>query len=203
MKNTSVFRILFWLGLALNAKTVAQASPAECQALFEPMKNVGAKTEHFSVSTLPSPAVSKLISTIQATGIDLDRLILKVKSGNRASAELFYDGESIGSAQLQDNRNGVRPGSIYVREIQIHFSYSKRGLGTLLYLVLAREAQKMGLRLESSWDPTPDDKATWNGMVRRGWAKKLDSLFSEIDTVFLDNPATTSSIDTIVRTLAN
>ena len=199
------FLSLFTLGLALTAPADSLAMPVGCEALFQPVKNGGAKTERGPVSNLASSleshSVAKLLTDIQSNGIDVSHLTLRITSGNRASAELLFKGEVIGSGELQDRRRGVHPGAIYVREIQVTYSYSARGLGTLLYLVLAREAQKMSLQLESSWDPTPNDKATWSGMVRRGWARQVDSLFSEMDPRFMEDATTKSSIDLITQNL--
>lgn len=186
---------------AFGGVTPAHASTNRCETLFVSVKNLSAKTDQIASSrALETPRLAKqMLEHLQGRGLDLSQIQVRVVSLPRPNVLIGYKGTPVGSGELQKFPNGIHEGHIYVNDIRINLDQARHGFGTLMFLILAREAQKAGYILESGWDPTHDSRALWQSMVARGWAYHVDHFFARFHRSFLEDPATQDSIDRLVE----
>lgn len=185
---------------ALADSSQAFASVNRCDDLFVPVKNLSAKTEHIANSRSEAlPLETAILGHLKERGLKIEEIQIRVMPQPRPNVLISYGGTPVGSGELQKFANGIHEGHIYVQDIRINLDQARRGLGTLMFLVLAREAQKAGYILESGWDPTRDSRALWQSLVSRGWAYNVDHFFARFHRSFLEDPATQDSIDRLVE----
>lgn len=166
----------------------APASSAQCEVLF---KTIAVKTI--------SPLEAEVLNHFRARGLNPEQIRVRVIQIPRPRVLFTYAGTPIASAELQKFPNGIHEGHIYVNDIRVNLERSRQGVGTLVYLILAREAHKAGYVLESGWDPTRDARAVWQSFVSKGWAYNVDHFFVRFKTDFLEDPSTQASIDGLVE----
>jgi len=160
----------------------------DCEVLFRPVKNVGAKTDLQS-------HLDSIEERLSAEGIAVSDLTLSIRHGNRARVTISHGETQIAYGFLRPPEQSVHVGRVSIENILVNFNYVSRGIGTLTYLLLAREAHRQGHLLESSWDLSDEALGVWSGLVKRGWAKKIDYLFSEFDPDFIASPETLAALD--------
>lgn len=181
------FAVLAFTLFAVGTQTLA--SPLnQCEALFRPVKNIGAKT---ALRT----HLEAIEARLNSRGLSLALVKLKIRRGDRARVSITVGDNQIAFGSLRPQAQGVHVGRVSIEMIRVSSQYAQRGFGTIAYLLLAREAVRQGYVLESSWDLTDESRSVWNSFVKRGWAKKIDYLFSEFDTEFINAPETIGAID--------
>jgi hypothetical protein len=188
------------LTTGIMALTVCALSPTlhasmtmECGNLFEPVKNVGAKTELQS-------QLQMIKRRLAANGLDIGELTLSVRAGDRARVYIALGDTEVAYGTLRPSAQSVHVGRVSIETIRVAFRYTKLGIGRLTYLLLAREAIRRGFVLESGWDLTDEDRAMWSRLTSHGWAKKVDYLFTEFDPDFISSAATIETIDQFTAT---
>ncbi|MGE0762825.1 MAG: hypothetical protein AB7N80_06065 [Bdellovibrionales bacterium] len=116
-----------------------------------------------------------VLTRIKSAGIETENLRLVVKYGDMASVELLYNNLNIGYGELVDLENQNNPGRIYIpfNGISLVDDYQGKGLGTLIYLALAKAAYVNGQIFESSYDINSSARGVWRRFVRQGLAIDL------------------------------
>ncbi|CAN5590213.1 hypothetical protein BH10BDE1_BH10BDE1_34790 [soil metagenome] len=183
------FAVLAFTVFALAPQTQA-SSLNQCEALFRSVKNVGAKTELRS-------HLESIEARLISQGLSLNGFNLKIRHGDRARISITMGETQIAFGFLRPQAQGVHVGRVSIEMIRVNSEYAQRGIGTIAYLLLAREAVRQGYLLESSWDLTDESRSAWKSFVKRGWAKKIDYLFNEFDTEFINAPDTIGAIDEV------
>jgi GNAT superfamily N-acetyltransferase len=192
---------MLWRNLAATTLVVIYSLSAHaagsCKKIF------ASPNSNKSITSRRSPdlAVDELRETIEKNGVALKDLRLAVQEGEGAVVELFYRRQIIGNGQLQYFENTNHFGRIYIDIIHVDDAYRGKGLGSLMYLALAKQAHLQGVILESSHDLTSDSTSIWNRFAKAGLATKVDNQFFEMDERIFTSQQFQAKLDDLLSAL--
>lgn len=125
------------------------------------------------------------------------RIVSRAQGGG--GVFVFYQGKQVGQALLELPERGVHAGKIFAKSVRLAYSLEGRGIGTLMYLALARQAQQNGFILESHYDRNESGTQMWERLTARGLAKQVDHLFFEFRREVLWDPEFQKQVDQLLR----
>lgn len=110
----------------------------------------------------------KLLNLIKEITQEIDSSEIKIRRqvvNNLLVFSPYYEGDKMGAFRMKPFNNDYK-----ITAVLLYSRYRRMGIGKKMYIYIIKALAKEGKKLYSDNDQTAEAKATWESLVRSGYA---------------------------------